>query len=222
MPDVGGIYAQTVGTECTVMSVEMETIDCIQGSEEWYQARLGFVTASNFSKVLNKKSGRGLYMRKIAAERLTGYREDEYKNDIMFHGNEIEDIARNVYQMIKDCEVQQVGFVRRDDDVGGSPDGLIDEDGLIEIKCPLPSTHIEYIISNKVPSKYIPQIQGLLWITGRAWCDFVSYDNRIVSKPMHIIRVERDSEYINDMAANVNVFVKELKALINKIDDGTF
>lgn len=196
----------------------MKIVDCIQGTEEWFEARLGFVTASNFDKVLNKKTGRGLYMRKVAAERLTGLREESYKNEIMEAGSETEQEARHYYEIANDCDVKQVGFVMRDDSVGGSPDGLISKDGLLEIKCPLSSTHIEIIMSGKMPTVHIPQVQGLLWVTERKWCDFVSYDSRVLSQPMFTVRVERDVEYFKKLAGEVGVFVSELKAMIDKID----
>lgn len=196
----------------------MKIVDCIQGSEEWYEARLGFVTASNFGKVLNKKTGRGLYMRKIAAERLTGFREESYKNDVMEAGSERETEARRYYEMANDCKVEQVGFVMRDEWIGGSPDGLIGKNGLLEIKCPLSSTHIEVILSGKMPTLHIPQVQGLLWVTERKWCDFVSFDSRVLSQPMFVVRVERDQDYCIKLAGEVGVFVNELKAMIDKID----
>ena len=196
----------------------MKIVDCIQGSDEWFEARLGFVTASNFSKVLNKKTGRGLYMRKLAAERLTGFREESYKNDIMEVGSETEAEARRYYETVNDCEVKQAGFVMRDEWVGGSPDGFISKDGLLEIKCPLSSTHIEIVLSEKMPTLHIPQVQGLLWITERKWCDFVSYDPKILSQPMFCVRVERDAEYFKTLAGEVGVFLNALKAMIDKID----
>ena len=196
----------------------MKIVDCIQGSEDWWEARLGFVTASNFGKVLNKKTGRGLYMRKLAAERLTGLREESYKNEIMEKGSETEQEAKRFYEMANDCHVEQVGFVMRDDWIGGSPDGLIGKDGLLEIKCPLSSTHIEVILSGKMPMLHIPQVQGLLWVTERKWCDFVSYDPRVLSQPIFVVRIERDTEYFKKLAGEVGVFVNELKVMIAKID----
>ena len=200
----------------------MIAIDCVQGTEEWFAARLGVVTASNFHKVLNKKTGRGAYMRKLCAERLTGCREESYKNDIMEYGNETEPLARQYYEMANGCKVDEVGFVvrdnmRRENDVGGSPDGLVGEDGMIEIKCPLSSTHIETILSDKMPTLHIPQVQGLLWVTEREWCDFISFDPKVLSHPMFCVRVERDKDYIVNLAANVAVFVKELQEMVNII-----
>lgn len=200
----------------------MEVIECVQGSEEWWEARLGYVTASNFHKVLNKRTGRGLYMRKIAAEKLTGCWEESYKNEIMEYGSETEQAARLFYEQANDCTIEQIGFVKRDDWIGGSPDGFIGKAGIIEIKCPLASTHIENILSGKMPTLHIPQVQGLLWITERKWCDFVSFDPKVVSKPMFCIRVELDTEYFKKLAGEVGVFVNELKEMINKIDDKSF
>ena len=200
----------------------MKIIDCIQGSDEWFEARLGFVTASNFHKVLNKKTGRGLYMRKLAAERLTVLPEDSYKSDVMECGTETEQEARRFYEQANDCIIEQVGFVTRDEWVGGSPDGMVGKEGLIEIKCPLSSTHIENILSGKMPTTYIPQVQGLLWVTDRKWCDFVSFDIRVTSHPMFCVRVARDEEYITTLLLQVTQFVKELKEMIGKIDDKSF
>jgi hypothetical protein len=198
----------------------MIVIDCVQGSEEWYTARLGFVTASHFAKVLNKGSGRGLYMRKLAAERLTGLRENGYPDKNRAAGSLTDADAREYYEMANDCIVEQVGFFKRDDDVGCSPDGLVGEEGTIEIKCPLSSTHVANIINNKMPTEYIPQVQGVLWITERQWCDFISYNPKVVARPIQIVRVERDPEYIQKLAGQAALFVKELKGIISKIDVG--
>ena len=200
----------------------MVIIDCIQGSEEWWEAKLGVVSASHFSEVLNKKTGRKRYMRKVAAERLTGLREESYKNDVMEAGSETEAEARRYYETVNDCEVKQVGFVMRDEWVGGSPDGLISKDGLLEIKAPLSSTHIETILSGKMPTIHIPQVQGLLWVTERKYCDFISFDSRVVSQPMFCVRVERDVEYFKTLAGEVGIFIKELKEMIKIIDKNDF
>ena len=195
----------------------MIIIDCIQGSEEWFAARLGMVTASNFGKVLNKKTGRGLYMYKVAAERAWRIREkDAFCNKNMEHGNLAEAEARDHYAKAFG-PVQQVGFVKRDDYVGGSPDGLVGEEGLIEIKCPIPSTHAETIDTRKMDTKYIPQVQGLLWVTGRQWCDFVSFIPDALSRPIFTIRIERDEKKIIEIAASVRIFVEELKDKVTKI-----
>lgn len=198
--------------------------DIIQGSDEWYKIRLGKVTASNFSKVLAKGQGktRKAYMLKLAAERLTGESQESYSNGSMDWGTEHEDEARRHYEAINGVTVDQVGFVELNEDVGASPDGLIGEDGGLEQKCPLTTTHLEYIMANKAPSVYVPQIQGTMWVTGRKWWDFASYDPRMKSNKMFKIRVHRDQEYIDNLQYEVDKFVKELKILVDSIGSSPF
>lgn len=200
----------------------MKIIDCIQGSDEWFAARLGKATASCFSEVLNKKTGRGTYMIKLAAERLTGLPQDSYSNAVMERGKEVEPEARECYEVIYHEKVVQVGFVELNEWIGASPDGLIGDEGLAELKCPNTTTHISYILKDKMPAKYIPQVQGQLWVTGRKWCDFISYDPRLSSRPLWSVRIQRDEEYIRNLEAATNVFVKELKELIAKVEKGVF
>lgn len=197
----------------------MEVIKCEQGSEEWYKAKLGIVSTSNFDKVLNSGTGRGLYMRRLAAERLTGITQPGYSNDNMENGLDLEGAARSYY--LNNSEVEQVGFVKRDDWVGASPDGLVGKDGLIEIKCPLPSTHIDYILKGKMPTCYRPQVQGQLWVTKRDWCDWVSYCPTVKGRPFFSVRILRDEKYINVLRLAVEQFVTELKEMINKITEET-
>jgi len=200
----------------------MQIIQCEQRTDEWYQARLGMVTSSNFSNVISRGTGHDTYMLRVLAERLTGQMQDTYINDTMQRGIEIEPMARDYYRQYKECEMQEVGFVRYDDWVGGSPDGLVGEDGLIEIKCPKTTTHLSYILKNKFPAKYRAQVQGLLLITGRKWCDFVSFDPRLEDRPMWIIRVEPDRQYINELAAGIGQFVGEVKNKIEQIKSNIF
>ncbi len=201
----------------------MHIIECQQGTDEWFKAKLGVVSTSKFSEVLNRKTGRGLYMRKLAAETLTGVTEESYLNGNMEAGIEQEAEAREYYELINGCDVRQVGFVLREDRrTGSSPDGLIYEDGLIEIKCPIPSTHINNIIKAKMPATYIPQVQGQLWVTERKWCDWISYCPAMVKRPFFCVRVFRDEKYIKELAISVIVFVNELKEMIEKITKSEF
>lgn len=197
-------------------------IDCIQGSDEWFAARLGKVTASMFHEVLNKKSGRGTYMLKLAAERLTGISQNGYSNAVMERGKEYEAEAREHYSALFGREIVEVGFVKHGEWIGSSPDGFVGDEGLIEIKCPNSTTHIVTLIKNRMPTQHIPQVQGQLWITGRLWCDFISYDPRMVNRPFFCLRVERDEEYIKNLEAATNIFVTELKELIAKVKADTF
>jgi putative phage-type endonuclease len=191
----------------------MIILDCEQGTSEWLQARLGIPTASSFDSIITStgkpSTQADAYANKLIAEWLVGAPVDEYKNDWMLRGNELEPQARAYYEMQADCEVKQVGFVLRDDRrVGCSPDGLT-AGGLVEIKCPAPHTHVEYLLNGKVPTKYIPQVQGQMLITESEWCDFVSYHPLM---PPVIVRVARDEKFI----AALN---EELDKLLNLMAD---
>ena len=194
-----------------------EYIYCEQRSEEWFRVRLGIVTASHFSKVLNKGSGRKTYMMKLLAEINTGEPEIDYHNKYMENGTETEPSARKYYESLKKVKVEQVGFVKLGE-IGASPDSLVGDDGGLEIKCPLPSTHLGYIIDKKLPTIYIPQIQGNMLVTGRKWWDFLSFNP--LCKPAHwCIRVKRDERYINNiLQSKIDEFLYELKTLKQKIE----
>ena len=184
-----------------------------QGSNEWLQSRLGKPTASNFGKLITptgkpSTSAEG-YINELIAQRITGELPEFYTNAAMERGNELEPAAKALYEFINDVEVAEVGLCLHDTlDCGASPDGLIGVDGGIEIKCPLPHTHIAYLREGVVPGKYIPQIQGCLWITGREWWEFMSYHPAMEDL---IVRVERDNEYIKKLADQVERAVDIIK-----------
>lgn len=205
-----------------VEKIMMQIIDCQQGTDEWFEAKLGVVSTSNFSKVLNKGEGRKLYMRKLAAERLTGITQVPYSNDNMRAGQDLEPSARGYYELLHDCTVEEVGFIKRDEWTGTSPDGLVGADGLIEIKCVIPSTHIENILRAKMPTCYNPQVQGQLWVTGRKWCDWISYCPDMAHRPYYSVKVLRDKEYIKELAIKVIMFVEDLKRMIEKLTVSEF
>jgi len=197
----------------------MEVVTCDQGSEAWFQARLGIPTASRFSAVMAKGRGGGesatrmTYMRELAGEILTGEPMQAYSNAHMERGKEMEPEARSAYEMIQDVDVQEVGFVRAHG-AGASPDGLIGDDGLVEIKTKLPGRLIECHDRGEMPSEHRAQVQGQLWITGRAYCDFVAY---WPSLPLFIDRVERDESYIADLSAEVTLFNKQLADMVERV-----
>jgi len=198
--------------------------DIIQGSQEWIDVKLGIVSSSNFVKVLAKGKGqtRKLYMRKLVAERLTGELQVSYTDKNMEDGIELEPAAREYYELLNDCTVEEVGFVKRDDNVGTSPDGLVGNDGLIEIKCPIPSTHIDTLLADKMQTCYIPQVQGQLWITERKWCDWISYCPAVSKRPFYCVRINRDETYIKELAIQVTIFVGELKKMVEQITESEF
>lgn len=192
--------------------------EIIQGSAEWHQARLGKVTASRVADLISKtKSGWGAsrtnYIAELVAERLTGEPAASFTSPAMQWGTEKEPDARAAYEFRTDATVNQVGFIDHPmiDNSGASPDGLVGDDGLVEIKCPNTATHIDTLLSGKVPSKYVTQMQWQMECTGRAWCDFVSFDPRMPeSMRVFISRVERDDASINDLKAAVIGFLIEL------------
>lgn len=198
--------------------------DIIQGSEEWYKIRLGLVTASNLSKVLAKGQGktRKAYMLKLAAERLTGLPQESYNNSNMDWGTVTEPLARAHYEAITGVTTEQVGFIARDEDVGCSPDDLVGADGMAQYKCPLTTTHIEYIMAGIFPTTYKAQVQGEIWVAEREWSDFCSFDPRMRSNKMFKIRVYRDQNYIDELQYEVEKFVKELKILVETIGSSAF
>ena len=174
-----------------------------QRTDEWYAARLGRATASNFGKVLAKiKTGeaadRRNYRAQLVIERLTGNRQEGYSNAAMQWGTEQEPFARIAYMADRGLDVQEIGFIQHETLMAGcSPDGLIGTDGLIEIKCPVSATHIETLKTQHMPLEHMPQVQGQMWIAGREWCDFVSYDPRMPEKlQMFVQRVPRDVMHV--------------------------
>jgi len=198
--------------------------DITQGEEAWFRVRLGMVTASNFAAVCAKGQGktRKSYMMKLASEQLTGEPEPTYKSDYMEHGSETEDLARHCYEQIMDCNVRQVGFIQLSDYVGCSPDGLVGDPGMLEIKCPKSTTHVETLERGSMQTCYRKQVQGQLWVAGRQWCDWVSYDPRVLEWPMFKERVFRDEELIATIKEEVYRFVAELKEMVANIRERAY
>ena len=186
-----------------------------QGSDEWFAARLGIATASRYKDIMARTPApKANYSAELVAERLTGEREDGYKSSDMQWGNDYEPVARLTYKLNNpDKNVRECGiFIHDDIECGASPDGLVDDDGTIEIKCPKTSTHIQTLKSKKLPTQYYWQVQGQLWVTGRKWCDFISYDPRLPENAAYIcIRVERDDEKIALLEQSVREFMAQVQ-----------
>jgi putative phage-type endonuclease len=196
-----------------------------QRTEEWFQARLGKVTASRVADVLAKiKSGesasRRNYKIQLVSERLTGEKQETYINQAMQDGIDREFYARERYVQ-QFGEVEEVGFVKHPTlEAGASPDGMVGEDGILEIKCPMGSTHTETLMTQDVPSRYVPQIQFQLLVTGRKWCDFVSY-NPMFPEHLQVFvkRVEADLVYQKELESEVKQFLSEVDNVINKLKE---
>jgi len=198
-----------------------------QGTPEWFAARLGNVTASRVADVIAKtKSGysasRENYMAQLICERMTNTVAESFSSPAMQWGTETEPLARAAYESLADVLVDEVGYIAHPtiERAGASPDGLIGLFGLLEIKCPNTATHIDTLISEQVPTKYITQMQWQMSCTGRTWADFVSFDPRLPSGlQMFVKRVEFDAEYVAMLKEEVIKFLTELDAKISKLNE---
>jgi len=189
-----------------------------QRDADWYAARVGKATASRFRDAIAAlKSGAPAqaqrdYATELVVERLTQQPAQRYATAAMQWGTEQEPAARAAYERVTGISVEETGFIAHDTLLAGcSPDGLIDWDGLIEIKCPYSSAnHIETLLRG-MPDEHIPQVQGQLWITGRQWCDLVSFDPRMpVELQLHVQRIQRDPGFIADLEAKVTSFLQQV------------
>lgn len=206
-----------------------------QRTEEWFQQRLGKVTASRISDVIAKtKTGvstsRQNYLVQLVSERLTGKKGDSFVNQAMLDGIERESAARELYMQTKGVSVTEVGFFDHPviKNSGASPDGAVNAEeegkyaGLIEIKCPIETTHTNTLMSKSVPSKYLPQIQWQMASVSPnvKWVDFISFNpNFPDTMQLFVARVERDNDYIAELEAEVIKFLDEVDATILKLKE---
>lgn len=195
----------------------MKFITDEQGSDAWFSARLGLATASCFSSILatvkyGEAAVRRNYRARLVVERLTGKPISTFETDAMRLGREREPMARAAYELRSGNWVTEVGFCRHDTlECGASADGLVDPNGCIECKCPGLSVHLDNLRSTTIPSEYVAQVQGVMWITERDYCDFVSFNPDF---PEHlqlmVKRVQRDDKYIKVLALAVEQFLAEV------------
>ena len=196
-----------------------------QRSDAWFQARLGKVTASKVADVIAKtrsgySSSRDNYMAQLICERLTGQQGESFTNSAMQWGVDTEPLARSAYESQNEL-VEEVGFIPhpRIEMSGASPDGYVGLFGMLEIKCPNTATHIDTLLSQQAPAKYVTQMQWQMACTGRKWCDFVSFDPRMPKElQLFIKRIDRDDAYIDMLEKEVVSFLKELDAKIEKLE----
>ncbi len=199
----------------------MIILDVEQGSSEWFKARCGIPTASCFDKIITpggKASSQHItYSNKLVAEYIMKESINIEQNEWMQRGTELEPEARNYYQFITDVDVKEVGLIYKNKDklISCSPDGLADDRGL-EIKCPAPHTHIEYLLNDKLPTKYIPQVQGSMWVTGLKQWDFLSYHPDL---PPLLLTVDADEIFHNTLDELMEKFVECLLIKRNAIKD---
>lgn len=196
-----------------------------QGTTEWFEARAGRATASRIADIMAKtKTGpsasRTNYAAQLVAERLTGTVEASFTNSAMQWGVDKEAEARDAYSFLHSADVAEVGFVDHPSIgmSGASPDGLVGAEGLLEIKCPNTATHIDTLLSDKVPTKYVIQMQWQMACTGRFWCDFVSFDPRLPeSMRLFVKRVPRDGAHIAELEAAVADFLNEVRETVDRL-----
>jgi putative phage-type endonuclease len=197
----------------------------VQGTPEWHQERLGKATASKIADIIARTktgygAGRANYAAQLIAERLTGTPTEGFTNAAMAWGTEKEPEAREAYEYLTGSFVDQVGFIPHPviAMAGASPDGLVGPQGLVEIKCPNTATHLDTLTGQSIPAKYETQMLWQMACTGRAWCDFASYDPRM---PPHMRlftrRLERDDARIAEMEAEVKAFLAEIDARIEQL-----
>jgi len=198
-----------------------------QRTDEWFATRLGKVTASKISDVVAKtKSGygasRATYMSQLLVERLTNTRTEFYSNAAMQWGTDTEPQARAAYEFIIGNSVVEEGFIPHPtiEMSGASPDGLVDDDGMLEIKCPNTSTHVQTLLDEKIPKRYVDQMQWQMACAEREWCDFVSFDPRLPDgNDFFCTRLKRDDKRIADLESEVTDFLDELSTQIVKLNE---
>jgi len=205
----------------------IEIIESIeQGTPEWDLLRLGSIGGSSISAVAAKgrggeSKGRKQLLYDMAGEILSGVKKNGYTNKYMEDGVELEDKARTHYCLQNLCEVRQVALIRDAPHKHCSPDGLVGEDGMIEIKCVIPSTFVAYCDGMSIPTDYRRQVQWSLRRTGRAWCDFVVYcdllEGRLKGDNMLVYRVPCDQKEMRELEDEADIFIEDLMSLVKKI-----
>ena len=196
-----------------------------QRTSEWFAQRLGKVTASKVADVIARtKSGysasRENYLAQLVVERFTGTVAESYSNAAMQWGTDQEPFARAAYENATGVLVEECGFILHPEisESGASPDGLVGDDGLIEIKCPSTATMIDQLLTETVPGKYITQMQWQMSCTGRQWCDYVCFDPRMPDGlQLWIRRVDRDEAYIVMLADEIRKFLSEVDAKVDAL-----
>lgn len=193
-----------------------------QGSDDWRRLRLGKVTASRVADVVARtKTGWGAsranYAAELILERLTGCWQEGYTSPAMLHGTATEPYARQAYSLATGVDVFECAFVDHSEIAmtGASPDGLVGDDGLLEVKCPQSATHLETLLSGDVPAKYVTQMMWQMACTGRQWCDFASFDPRM-PEPMRLFvkRIPRDPSMVLGLESDVSEFLRELDSKV--------
>lgn len=199
--------------------MQREIFQFEQNGEAWDHARLGIPTASQYGTVISKGRGnapsktRRTYMLKLIGERMTGEKADNFQTAAMVRGHEMEDEAVAQYEFENDVVTERVGFIRYGE-TGASPDRLIGNDGLLEVKTKAPHLQLDVLLRGEMPAEHKPQVQGQLWVSDRQWCVFISYWPGL---PLFVTRIERDEEYIEYLQSEIDQFNHELNELEQQV-----
>jgi putative phage-type endonuclease len=212
-----------------IPAISGRIIDCVQGGQEWFQARMGCVTSSRVADAVaklkrstNESAARYNLRMEMMCELLTGNPSQHFVSQWMEEGRDKEPLARAEYELLTGSTVEQIGFIYHPTikRAGASPDGLIGDDGLIEIKCPKDTTHLRYLMDDAVPEEYQPQMLWQMACTERAWCDFVSYSPEVPEPyQLFIKRFERDDAVIAGMELEVNFFLEQVDESLNLLKE---
>jgi len=193
----------------------MKIYNIIQGSPEWFNMRVGKVTASHAQAIGNNGKGLDTYLLEVVSEMFSSAQKDQYSNEHTERGNELEPLARSMYELQENVEVEEIGFAEYNDFVGCSPDGLVGDDGMIEIKCPDDKTYFNLLMNENIDSSYIWQCQMNLLILEKKWCDLIFY-NPNFEKSMKIFRLKPDKEMFSRLKEGFAKAEKEIIRMISK------
>lgn len=187
----------------------------VQGSSEWLKLRLGKFGSTDAQAVASNGKGLETKVYEKVAELIIGQPKDHYINADMERGNELEGMARSAYEIETGRMVKQVGYIEFNERVAGSPDGLVGEEGLIEIKCPSNTNFVRFAFTRKIDTKYLWQMQHLLYVSNRKWCDFVAFNEEL--NKIIIIRVERDEAKIEKIRIGLESAISQLEAVMKEV-----
>jgi hypothetical protein len=199
----------------------MKTCPADQGSQQWFMDRAGRPTASRFSDIITPKALRlsasaDKYALRLAGERVFGIIEESPSSFWMERGLELEPKAREAYELMRGCQVVETGLcLSKCQSWGASPDGLINDDGLLEIKCPTFAVHLQYLVADAMPSDYMLQVQGQLFTTGREYCDFMSYYPGARSM---IVRILPDEKVFEALATELPKFCDKIEEYVKILE----
>lgn len=218
----------------TIPAVDSRMVFCEQGSKEWFDCRLGSMTSSRVAdgtakrkrvkagEVAEEMACRRDMRFELVLERLTGKATEHYVSRWMKEGKEKEPLARTEYEIATDCTTEQVGYIYHPTLkwAGASPDGLVGDDGLVEIKCPSVYTHLEYLLSGEIPEDYQKQMLWQMACSERQWCDFVSYSPDVPQEyQLFIVRLERDDKSISGMTLEVEQFLADVDKTLAELKE---